>query len=403
MIAVVTPVAVVVVTAFALDAVGGGVGERFGVAVAQVEEDGTNFQVTLRYLWGWTQTTGVLWRAMTSQTSRPIFIIGCPRSGTTLLQQMLHSHRRIAFPSETRFVHTSYHARLGFGDLEREENRRALAEWITRGKDTKFKVLELDTADVIEEIVHGPPTLGSALAIIFRAYARQHGKPRWGDKRPSYFRRVPILQRMFPDAQFIHLVRDGRDAVSSLIKMPWYKGDIYAAALTWREAVDTGKRLATRLGPDTFYEFYYEDLVAEPEDALEKLCAFLGEEYDPAMTNAYQHARETVPTARKWHLRTHEAPNTRQVGAWRSRMEDWEADLVEHALAGRLVDHGYTLSGVSRPSAANLAKLHRIAAHRWRSQRAHAVKDRLVQAREPNPVVSLLEGPVPVPGRSREG
>ncbi|MFG2085213.1 MULTISPECIES: sulfotransferase [unclassified Spirillospora] len=337
---------------------------------------------------------------MTSQTSRPIFVIGCPRSGTTLLQQMLHSHPRIAFPSETRFVHTSYEARHTFGDLEREENRRRLAEWIAKGKDTKFHVLKLDAEDIIEEIVHGPPTLGSALAIIFRAYAREHRKPRWGDKRPSYFRRIPMLRRMFPDAQFIHLVRDGRDAVSSLKKMPWYDGDTYSAALTWREAVDTGKRLSARLGPETFYEFRYEDLVAEPEDALVKLCAFLGEEYDPAMTKAYRHARETVPSARKWHLRTHEAPNTRNVGAWRERLEDWEADLVEHVLASRLVDHGYSLSGVPRPSAAQLARFHRLAAHRWRSRRGHAVLDRLAQTRDPNPVVSLLDGPVPLDGAS---
>lgn len=339
---------------------------------------------------------------MTPQTSRPIFIIGCPRSGTTLLQQMLHSHPRIAFPSETRFVHTSYEVRQTFGDLELEENRRRLAEWIVKGKDTKFHVLKLDAGETIEEIVQAPPTLGSALATVFRAYARKHGKPRWGDKRPSYFRRVPMLQRMFPDAQFIHLVRDGRDAVSSLKRMPWYHGDTFSAALTWREAVDTGKQLARRLGPETFYEFRYEDLVAEPESSLRGLCAFLGEEYHPAMTKAYEHARETVPSARKWHLRTHEAPNTRNVGAWRERLEDWEADLVEHVLASRLRQHGYTLTGVARPSAANLAKYHRIAAHRWRSQRAHAVLDRLAQSRDPNPVVSRLTGPVPVDGAAEQ-
>jgi hypothetical protein len=332
--------------------------------------------------------------AAPAETCRPIFVLGCPRSGTTLLQQMLHSHRRIAFPSETRFVHVAYERRHEFGDLEREENRRALAEWITGGKDTKFAVLGLDAAEVVEEIVHGPPTLGSALAAVFRRYARAHGKPRWGDKRPSYFRRVPMLQRMFPDAQFVHLVRDGRDAVSSLMRMPWFEGDLHAAALTWREAVDTGRRLAARLGPDTFYEFRYEDLVAEPEEELAKLCAFLGEEYDPAMTEAYRHARRTVPSERRWHLRTHEAPNTRNVGAWRERMEPGEADLVEHVLAGRLRHHGYELAGAARPAAAQLAKFHRLAAHRWRWRHTQAALDRLAQAREPNPVASRLTGPV---------
>lgn len=161
-----------------------------------------------------------------------------------------------------------------------------------------------------------------------------------------------MLQRMFPDAQFVHLIRDDRDAVSSLTRMPWFDGDIHAAALTWREAVDTGRHLRERLGPGTFYEFRYEDLVAEPEEALVKLCAFLGEEYDPEMTRAYRHARRTVPASRKWHLHTHEAVNTRQVGAWRERMEDWEADLVEHVLASRLVQNGYELTGDRVPRGA---------------------------------------------------
>ncbi|GAA4305736.1 sulfotransferase [Actinomadura luteofluorescens] len=309
---------------------------------------------------------------------------------------MLHSHRHIAFPSETRFVHISYDIRHRFGDLERPGNRRALAEWITAGEGTKFGVLRLDAAAVVEEIVQGPPTLGSAIAAVFRAYARRHGKPRWGDKRPSYFRRVPMLRRMFPDAQFVHLVRDGRDAVSSLTRMPWFDGDIYAAALTWREAIDMGARLQTRLGPDTFYEFRYEDLVAEPEGALTRLCAFLGEEYDPGMTGAYRHARQTVPSARKWHLGTHEAVHGRQVGAWRERLEGWEADLVQHVLASRLRRHGYAVTEGGRPGAAALARFHRLAAHRWRARHAQAVRDRLAVEREPNPVVSWLNGPVSV-------
>ncbi|WP_149261024.1 sulfotransferase [Actinomadura sp. K4S16] len=333
---------------------------------------------------------------MTGESCRPVFVLGCPRSGTTLLQQMLHSHRRIAFPSETRFVHTAYEARHRFGDLERPENRRALAEWITSGEGTKFKVLRLDAAAVVEEIVQGPPTLGSAIAAVFRAYARRHGKPRWGDKRPSYFRRVPMLRRMFPDAQFIHLVRDGRDAVSSLMRMPWFHGDIHTAALTWREAVDTGMRLRARLGPATFYEFRYEDLVADPEDALTRLCEFLGEEYDPGMRTAHRHARQTVPSTRKWHLRTHEEVNARRVGAWRDRLEGWEADFVQYVLASRLRRHGYALTEGARPPAGQLVRFHRLAVYRWRSRHARAVLARLAEAREPNPVVSCLDGPVSV-------
>src|SRR5919107_5693066 len=94
---------------------------------------------------------------------RPIIVVGCPRSGTTMLQLMLHAHRRIAIPPETRFLLTAYWRRREFGDLTRAENRRRLARWIVDRKETRFKDLGLDAEDVVRRITEGPGTLGSAL------------------------------------------------------------------------------------------------------------------------------------------------------------------------------------------------------------------------------------------------
>ncbi len=179
---------------------------------------------------------------------RPIFVLGCPRSGTTLLQLMLHAHPRIAIPPETRFVLTTYQARNSVGDLRDEQNRRALAASIVRERHTLFYDLELDADEVFDEIVQGPPTVGSAIGIVFRAYARRFGKPRWGDKRPGYYQQIPGLLRMFPDAQIVHQIRDGRDCVASLLTMPWFTQDIYAAICSWVEAIDSGRRAGAAPG-----------------------------------------------------------------------------------------------------------------------------------------------------------
>jgi hypothetical protein len=175
-------------------------------------------------------------------TDRPIIVVGCPRSGTTMLQLMLHAHPRIAIPPETRFLLTCYAARNTFGDLRTEASRRALAGAIVEKRQTLFFDLGLDAEEITEEIVAGPPTLGSALGTVFRAYARRFGKPRWGDKRPGYYDYIPALRRLFPQAQIVHLIRDGRDCVASLLEMPWFRQDIYAAIATWVEAVDRGRR-----------------------------------------------------------------------------------------------------------------------------------------------------------------
>ena len=205
---------------------------------------------------------------------RPIFVLGCPRSGTTLLQLMLHAHPRIAIPPETRFVLTTYEARNTFGDLREESSRRALADSIVGQRQTLFYDLGLDADEVLEEIVAGPPTLGSAFGIVFRAYARRFDKPRWGDKRPAYYQYIPALLRMFPDAQIVHLIRDGRDCVASLQTMPWFNQDVYAAVCTWTEAIDSGRRAARRLPADAYFELRYEDLVADPAARLAELCQF---------------------------------------------------------------------------------------------------------------------------------
>ncbi|MEV0668312.1 sulfotransferase family protein [Actinomadura luteofluorescens] len=321
---------------------------------------------------------------------RPIFIFGCPRSGTTLLRLMLHSHARIAIPAETRFVLPAYTARCDYGDLKESKNRRMLAEWIVGERSTKVRALGMDADGLIEEIADGPPTLGSAIGIVFRAYARLHGKPRWGDKRPSYSQHVGALLRMFPDAQFVHLVRDGRDCVASLMEMPWFDADIHHAVSAWRETIDRGRRLAERLGPDSYYELQYERLVTDPTDELTRLCGFLGEDFDPEMIHPEGLAKRIVPMSKKWHGRTRDAVTTNRVGSWAERLDAWEISLTEAAFGERLAEYGYEPSGLPKPSAAQLARFTRTAAHRRMAQSKAALRERWRQHHEPNPVECLL-------------
>lgn len=329
---------------------------------------------------------------MDNTSNPPIFVIGAPRSGTTLLQQMLHAHRNIAVSPETHITMRPYERRLAFGDLGLADNRRHLGEWITRTEKIGFRKLGLDPERTIDEIVGAPPTLGSGLATVFRAYARKNGKVRWGDKRPGHIQKVAQIRRLFPDAQFVHLIRDGRDAVSSLNSMPWYGGDLYSAILTWRDAIDTGRRLAAGLGPETYFELRYEDLVTSTERELTALCAFLGEEFDPAMLESHELARTQFPRRRAWHQRTYQEANDSNVGAWVKRLEPREIGIVEHALRSRLVARGYEPAAVPGPTAADRRRLRRTAARRWYDRRRRQVREAYARRREPNPVASRLTG-----------
>jgi hypothetical protein len=284
---------------------------------------------------------------------RPIFVMGCPRSGTTLLQLMLHSHPRIALPSETRFLLTGYHHRRRFGDLTDPARRRALAQWIVGRKETNFSDLGLDGERVIEEIVAGPPTLGSAFGIVFRAYARRFGKPRWGDKRPAYLQNLHVINHLFPNAQIVNIVRDGRDCVASLKEMPWNRMDIYRSMWVWTRGIDYGRRAERELGPASYHEVGYERLVADPVTELGRLGAFLGEEFDEAMLSPAAAARHVLPQRDSWHPLTHAPVTGARVGSWAERLEPWEVSLCEAVMGSRLRSLGYELTGAPRPSAAH--------------------------------------------------
>ncbi|MET8049963.1 MULTISPECIES: sulfotransferase family protein [unclassified Streptosporangium] len=321
---------------------------------------------------------------------RPIFILGCPRSGTTMLQLMLHAHPRVAIPPETRFMVSTYQRRLQFGDLNDAEHRRELAEWVVDRRQTRFHELNLDRDEVLGQIVDGPPTLGSALGIVLRAYATRHGKARWGDKRPSYFQYTDVLLRLFPDAQFVHLVRDGRDCVASLKEMPWYNGSVYSAVSAWAEAIDFARHGAPRLPEGSYHELRYEDLTAEPEAHLRRLCEFLGEDFHPAMCDPAAVAGIAVPVRKTWHARTYGEVTTTRTGSWRERLDPGEVSLCESVLGDRLETYGYELSGAPRIETSRLVSYERTAAKRKLARVKRVTFDRLMRLREPNPLGARL-------------
>ncbi|MEZ0072821.1 sulfotransferase [Planotetraspora sp. GP83] len=324
------------------------------------------------------------------QSDRPVFVIGCPRSGTTMLQLMLHSHPRIAVPPETRFLVPAYFSRRMYGDMRLAENRRTLANWIATGRNTKFRELGLDEAEFVQSAMLGPGSFGSVIGMVFKSYAERFGKPRWGDKRPSYYRHVEMITRMFPDAQFINLVRDGRDCVASLKEMPWYKPDSVHAMANWAEAIDFGERNARKLPADTFYQLRYEDLTADPETELKKLCAFIGEDFDPAMCEPRHIAEVAVPKHKVWHSNTHGEVTTAHAGRWSTRLEPWEIALCEEVLGDRLIANGYELSGAPKAERQHVIAFKAAAGKRRTARLRKYNRDRFTRLREPGPLAALL-------------
>ncbi|HZZ97091.1 MAG TPA: sulfotransferase [Jatrophihabitantaceae bacterium] len=280
---------------------------------------------------------------------RPVLLVGCPRSGTTLLSVILHAHPRIAMPPETRFLFPVYRRRNSFGDLTEVKNRRRLARRIT-GRGSRFVHLGLNRRAVRRQIVRGAPTVGSAMAIVWREFARSRGKQRWGEKRPLYWQQMDWLMRLFPDAQVVHLIRDPRACVASLLDVKWWHGGFPSALATWTLSDRELRRFGDRAPRGSYYALHFEDLLTEPKDELARLCEFLGEDFDAAMLEFAGAAGDIVPERKLWHKRTHEALDPTRGERWRQRLTPSDVAVIEAVAGEAMKHHGYELSGIGAPA-----------------------------------------------------
>jgi hypothetical protein len=322
-------------------------------------------------------------------SDRPIFVVGCPRSGTTLLSLMLHAHPRLAMPPESRFLLPTWRARARYGDLSTPAQRKQLARACTR-KRSRVSDLGLDPRELRQQILAAPPTIGSAFGTVFQAYAELHGKARWGDKRPLYFQEVDVLLRLFPDAQVVHIVRDPRATVASLGSMPWWPYDSVASMATWAQADYCARRDRRRLPADVFTVLRYESLVADPESELRRLCAFLTEDFDPTMLRPSE-VRHVVPSGKHWHGNLASSVGSHRVDAWQGDLEPWELGLLEAVLARRLRRHDYPVSGEGvRPSPWLRARYAKEVALRQASMHLRWAGERRDARRTSQPVAARL-------------
>ena len=231
---------------------------------------------------------------------RPVFVGGCPRSGTTLLRTMLNAHPELAIPHETRILVDGYRRRAAWGDLGDPERRRAVAQWVVEREVSQYRRLHEDAGELVARMVAAPPTIGSVLGAGFRLYAERNGKARWGDKRPSLVLHLGAVLAMFPDAQYVNVVRDPRAAVASIRRVGrrhgWPAHGVPGGTDSWERSVRAADKWRRRLPADQFLEVQYEHLVADPEAVLARVVAFL--ELDPAGLDAMLRHDETADIRR---------------------------------------------------------------------------------------------------------
>jgi hypothetical protein len=271
------------------------------------------------------------------------FVVGVGRSGTTLLRLMLDAHPHLAIGPETQFVADL----IGLDDpVDAIINSRT---WGDFGLDPDEFARRASGQD-----------LAGVLRAFYGLYAESRGKPRWGEKTPGYVRSMDSIAAVLPEARFIHLIRDGRDvALSRRARGMGADKPMAKTANLWRRRIEDARKQAKGL-EGRYLELRYEDLVADPEPELRRICELIELDFDPAMlrhdegasdrltelgdlkAEGMRQARDAGERAAA-HARAKEPATTARTGAWRTEMDEGSRHEFE-AVAGELLrDLGYDL------------------------------------------------------------
>ena len=284
-------------------------------------------------------------KSETTTTNPFVFVVGCPRSGTTLLQRMLDNHPQLAVANDTHFITRAAKKIL------RNNPRPPLTNGLLEAVISYRRFYRMGLEDV--EVRNAAQDCAGYAEFVSRLYSlRGHKKrkPLSGEKTPDYCRKIPQLHRLFPTARFIHIIRDGRNTALSTLnwatasKGPgrwslWSEDPLGTCALWWQWQAGTGQRDGENLGSKFYLQVEYEKLVAKPQQTLQSLASFLDISYCEEMAN--YHIGKTK-SASGLSAKSAWLPPVKNLRDWREDMSAEDIGVFE-GIAGELLrENGYS-------------------------------------------------------------
>ena len=278
--------------------------------------------------------------------TQPFFILGAPRSGTSLLSRMLDSHPAIAVPDETKIFDTFLPLLPAYGELREPAHLRRLVADILGWRWIRRLPNPPDVDAVLARVAR--PELGAVFTAVLDCWAEGQGKARWGEKTPSNLYFWAEIAPSFPRAAIVHILRDGRDVAISQIKAPFGPKTVPAAAKRWVYFVAGVRALREQVGEDRYVEIRYEDLLASPKATMETVLALIGEPFDPTVLEFHQRQRPvgTDPVNDRNIQMPLQVANS---GKWAGAISQRELEIFE-SIAGPMLDAcGYPRATDARP------------------------------------------------------
>ncbi|QJW96401.1 sulfotransferase family protein [Frigoriglobus tundricola] len=260
---------------------------------------------------------------------KKFFVVGCPRSGTTMVQQALNRHSQIAIPPETKF----FFSFLGHSHpAQKRHVERLNADLGVR--------LTLPAGGVRTD-----PEARAFYDQMAGQYVEKLGKPgasQFGEKTPEHTGHLGRIRALFPDAKIVVLYRDGRDVALSLAKTPWAPKNVYANFVIWLYYQSIVLRIRTRPDPNIHF-VRYEDVVADPDVAFHDVLSFLGLPYEDRVAEGCGN-RDGIPAREYlWKANALQKITPERVGTFRRELSTDEIAILERLGRQTLTEFGYPL------------------------------------------------------------
>jgi hypothetical protein len=266
------------------------------------------------------------------------FFVGFARSGTTLLRAMVDSHPEIGIPPESHFVTELAPCRARYEASGRFDVEHFAADLCAHAWFRWWRIAPDELLAALRDAA--PAAYSDAIRTVFSRWATRHGKPRYGDKTPTYLTELALVAALFPEARFVHLVRDGRDA--ALAYADAFDVPVEKAIGLWRSRVEDARGTGAALGCHRYCEIKYEDLVADSESTLRAVCRFIDLPFSERMVRHWEHAEDMLTGAPDREIQRHvEWPPTVGLRDWRSQMPQHVARACELVAGNLLEDLGY--------------------------------------------------------------
>lgn len=268
----------------------------------------------------------------------PFFIIGAGRSGNTLLRAILVNHSKISIPPES-FVLRKVVKKFKIFNflLWRDIVKIVIGEFQAIPETHSWGIDFSPVYRTLLDLDKKERSLAKIIDAIYKFYSRKKfpGSVIWGDKTPLNTLHLDTIDKISAKSRYIHIIRDGRDAVSSMVNRGIFDS-VEEACGRWNKSVELAREFGEKKSNDHYMEVKYEELVSHPKLVIKEVCEFLGVQYEKNMTEYHAKLEKMGDTGMTIHNNLKKPITTDFIGKWKDNLSPEQQKKVSELLRERL-------------------------------------------------------------------